>query len=166
MNVLSAPLVLVGPMGVGKTTIGKKLAHLWNVPFIDTDALIVKEHGEISKIFETRGEAFFREVETNALKHSLVAPAVIATGGGIILSEENRTLLRNQQVIYLVTNGKHISHRLQGTRRPLLKNGVSDWQKIYQERKPLYELVAKHTIETSNLPLKSIISAIEGLNLA
>ncbi len=163
MKRMTAPIVLIGPMGVGKSTIGKKLAHAWQVPFIDTDNLIASENGDITTIFETFGEAHFRALETAVLADALGQAAVIATGGGVVLSETNRQLLDGENVVYLSTDGKHMQNRLQGTKRPLLKNGFADWQKIYNERKDLYRMVARHEIDTSNLPLKAIVSKIEEL---
>jgi shikimate kinase len=156
-------VILVGPMGVGKTTIGKKLAHEWGLPFIDTDNVVIEKHGAIDTIFENQGEQAFRQFETEALKSSLTKIAVIATGGGVVLSQENRKLLKAQLVIYLKTNGKHMASRIAGSKRPLLQNGMSDWNRIYEQRKELYSQVATHTIDTSDLPLKSIVLEIRGL---
>jgi shikimate kinase len=157
-------IVLVGPMGVGKTTIGKKLARSLELPFIDTDQVIVRDHGEIPKLFETLGEAGFRRIEEDAVLKAISSPAVVATGGGAVLSSQTRTALTQTSVVYLSTDGNHMSSRLSGGSRPLLKNGMSDWRKIYESRRPLYEQVADLTVDTSKLPLRSIVDIIlEGL---
>jgi shikimate kinase len=159
------PVVLVGPMGVGKTTVGKKLAKRLDLPFVDTDAVITKNHGDISAIFADRGEPAFREIESDVLVSLLNEPAVISTGGGAVLHEKSREALSLATVVYLSTDGKHISSRLKGGNRPLIKNGISDWRKIYSSRKPLYEQVADLTVDTSNSSLLQTIEAIvEGLN--
>ena len=159
------PVVLVGPMGVGKTTVGKKLAKRLELPFIDTDAVITKNHGDISAIFADHGEPAFREIESDVLVSLLNEPAVISTGGGAVLHEKSREALSLATVVYLSTDGKHIASRLKGGNRPLIKNGISDWRQIYNSRKPLYEQVADLTVDTSNSNLLQTIDAIlEGLN--
>ena len=160
----SKPVVLVGPMGVGKTTIGKKLAKRLDLPFIDTDAVITRHHGDISEIFERRGEPAFRELESDTLVPLLAEPSVISTGGGAVLHERTREALAMATVVYLSTDGKHIASRLRGGKRPLIKNGISDWRQIYNSRKPLYEQVADITVDTSSSSLVQTIDAIlEGL---
>ena len=159
------PVVLVGPMGVGKTTVGKKLAKRLELPFVDTDAVITKNHGDISAIFADHGEPAFREIESDVLVSLLNEPAVISTGGGAVLHEKSREALSLATVVYLSTDGKHIASRLKGGNRPLIKNGISDWRQIYNSRKPLYEQVADLTVDTSNSNLLQTIDAIlEGLN--
>jgi shikimate kinase len=147
-------------MGVGKTTIGKKLAKRLEVPFVDTDVLITNAHGEIPEIFENQGEAIFRTYEEQALKDALKANQVIATGGGAVLSGENQRALETATVIYLSTNGLHMRARLSNGNRPLLKNGMTDWKEIYESRKPLYERLATFEIDTSAAGLGKIIDTI------
>jgi shikimate kinase len=154
-------LVLVGPMGVGKTTVGKKLARSLKVPFLDTDSVVVGTHGPIENIFAEYGEPFFRSLEEAALAESIKAPAVVATGGGAVLSELNRKALKSVTVIYLSTDGRHIKSRLKGTKRPLMKNGFDDWIRIYDERKPIYESIADLTINTSGQSLSSTVNEIK-----
>lgn len=148
-------------MGVGKTTVGKKLAKALKVPFIDTDALVVADHGEISAIFETQGEPAFRAIEEEAVMRAIQEPAVVATGGGVVLSERTRERLKAATVVYLSTDGRHIKARLVGGKRPLLKNGFEDWTRIYEERKPIYESVADVTINTSGQSLAATLAAIK-----
>jgi shikimate kinase len=157
----SSVVVLVGPMGVGKTTVGKKLAKALKIPFIDTDAVVVAEHGEISQIFETQGESAFRALEEAAVAAAINEPSVVATGGGVVLSELTRERLKAATVVYLSTDGRHIKSRLTGGKRPLLKNGFDDWTRIYDERKPIYESVADITINTSGQSLAATLAAIK-----
>jgi shikimate kinase len=162
MTEKSQVIVLVGPMGVGKTTVGKKLARALKLPFIDTDALIVAEHGEISNIFETEGEPAFRRYEEDAMAHAISAPAVVATGGGAVLSALTQERLKEQAtVVYLSTDGRHIKSRLVGGKRPLVKNGFDDWIRIYDERKPVYNAVADYTVNTSGQSLSTTINEIK-----
>lgn len=160
---MGAAVVLVGPMGVGKTTIGKKLAKQLGKSFLDTDKEIVKQHGSIAKIFEKSGEQHFRALETEFLLSALASDSVVATGGGVVTQERNRDALRDSFVIYLSTNGRHIASRLLAGRRPLLKNGIADWKRIYEERKPFYQQVATVEIETSSKALNSVVSEIVDL---
>lgn len=154
--------MLIGPMGVGKTTVGKKLARQLKLPFIDTDAVIVAAHGEIAKIFETEGEPAFRRYEEDAMAHAISTPAVVATGGGAVLSQLTRDRLKDQAtVVYLSTDGRHIKSRLVGGKRPLVKNGFEDWIRIYDERKPIYEATADQTVNTSGQSLSATIQEIK-----
>ena len=146
---------------MGKTTVGKKLAKSLGLPFIDTDAVLTKKHGEIAKIFEELGESVFRGYEEDAVLESLSSHAVIATGGGAVLSERTREALAVATVIYLSTDGRHISGRLSNGNRPLLKKGVSDWRAIYEARRALYEQVADITADTSGSSLAATILFIK-----
>jgi len=147
-------------MGVGKTTIGRKLAKALKLPFIDSDNLIVEEHGPIPAIFEELGESEFRRLEENALAKAIGQPAVVATGGGAVLSALTRERLKAVTVLYLSTDGKHIASRLKNGNRPLIQNGVEDWRRIYAERKPLYLATADFEINTSGQPINSSIQEI------
>ncbi|MFM7013724.1 MAG: shikimate kinase [Actinomycetota bacterium] len=157
---MKSPIVLIGPMGVGKTTIGKKLAKALDLNFVDTDAIITKRDGSIPKIFETQGEDFFRVRESEALKLALTEGGVVATGGGIILRQENREELKNAFVIYLETDGRHIAARLVAGKRPLIKNGAEDWKRIYEQRKPLYESSCDLKISTNGKTLSKVVAEI------
>ena len=153
-------IVLVGPMGVGKTTVGKKLSRALKVPFSDTDAMVVEAHGPIDEIFKSRGEEIFREFEYEALARALSYPGIVATGGGAVLLEKSQELLKGATVIYLATDGKHIGSRLRKGSRPLIKNGLDDWRRIYDSRKEIYTKVADFEINTSGHPLVQTISEI------
>jgi shikimate kinase len=147
-------------MGVGKTTIGRKLAKALKLQFIDTDNLITDEHGPIPAIFEERGEAVFRRFEEDAMEKAIRSSAVVATGGGAVISELTRKRLKAVTVIYLSTDGKHIASRLKNGNRPLIQNGVEDWRRIYDERKPLYLETADFEINTSGQPINASIKDI------
>jgi shikimate kinase len=157
---LNRPVVLIGPMGVGKTTIGKKLAKRLDVAFVDTDVLITDAHGEIPKIFEDSGEPKFREYEEEALREAMKTNQIVATGGGAVLSGTNQRALEEATVIYLSTNGLHMRSRLSNGNRPLLKNGMADWKEIYEARRPLYERLATFEIDTSAAGLGKTIDSI------
>lgn len=157
---LDRAIVLVGPAGVGKTTVGKKLASSLGKTFIDTDSLFVKDHGEISEFFNTHGESAFRALEEDYLQHALIPGAVVATGGGIVLSARNREQLKNAIVIYLATDGTHMAKRISQGNRPLLRNGIEDWKRLYSQRKALYEQIADITIDCSGHPIRQSVTEI------
>ena len=157
---LQRPIVLIGPMGVGKTTIGKKLGRRLGLPFVDTDVIVTNAHGDIPEIFEKEGESAFRNYEEQALREALEVVQVVATGGGAVLSGTNQRVLENAVVIYLSTSGLHMKSRLENGNRPLLKNGIADWKAIYETRKPLYERLATFEIDTSAAGLGKTMDAI------
>jgi len=157
---ITRPVVLIGPMGVGKTTIGRKLAKKLELNFVDTDVLVTKGHGAIDQIFEHQGEEAFRKFEEEAVKLALSEVQVIATGGGAVLSSLSQERLQAAIVIYLSTNGRHMKSRLEKGNRPLLKNGMDDWNRIYEQRKPIYERICTFEIATSEVGLAQTISNI------
>lgn len=150
-------LVLIGPTGAGKTTIGRKLAHFLHLPFYDVDEELEKSTGvSVNLIFDIEKESGFRQRESRMLEALLKRPAaVIATGGGVVVTENNRQLLKNHPalVIYLQTSVERQLQRLShDKRRPLLQ--VPDREHRLQEmariRNPLYESVSDLTITTGN----------------
>jgi shikimate kinase len=158
-----ASIVLVGPMGSGKTTLGKRLAKELQLEFLDTDKLIARDHGAITKIFSEKGEEHFRNLETQYLRDSLDGSAVIATGGGIVIREENRGLLKGQVVVFLDTDSEHVLGKINLSKRPLLKDNPERWEEIYNERKPLYESVATATVYTGGRSIKTLIQELKEL---
>ena len=161
MTPKNAVVVLIGPMGVGKTTIGKKLAKALGFPFRDTDALVVQKHGSIPMLFETIGESGFRDLEEAVVAEAIQTEGVVATGGGAVLRQSTRDRLKSATVFYLSTDGRHMASRLANGNRPLLQNGIEDWRRIYDERKPIYEATADYVINTSNQSLASAIDEIK-----
>lgn len=157
---MKEPFVLIGPMGVGKTTVGKKLARELGKDFRDTDKVITAEHGSIEMLFEHLGEDGFREIESSVLAVCLDGDGVIATGGGVVTVPSNRELLSDHSVIYLSSNGKHVPARVSKRNRPLLASGESSWQEIYDKRRNLYESVAKAEVDTSGKTVGQIVAEI------
>ncbi len=162
-NALNKAIVLIGPMGVGKTTVGKKLAKVLRVPFIDTDAIVTAKYGDISKIFEEQGEAVFRSFEEDAVAEAISSPAIVATGGGAVLSERTRERLKDKTVVYLSSDGRHMGSRLKNGNRPLIKNGLDDWRRIYDQRRSTYEAVANFEVMVSGLSLSAAVAKIREL---
>lgn len=153
-------IVLVGPMGVGKTTVGRKLAASLEMDFRDTDLIFKSKHGAIDEFFSSRGEAAFRELEGEIVEQAISEPGVVATGGGAVLREKTREKLKQATVVYLSTDGTHVAQRLRQGGRPLIQNGFADWKRIYNERKPLYEAVADITIDCSGQPIRDTVAEI------
>ena len=159
-------IVLTGFMGVGKTTIGRKLSLRLGYFFIDTDEYIENEQGcSIRDIFQYAGESCFRDLETCLLKKlQHIQNTVLSTGGGIILRAENRKLLRELgKVVYLQISAEILSKRLrQDQSRPLLKTEEYPQQKIHSmllERSPLYEQ-ADVAVQTINGHPNQIVTRI------
>jgi shikimate kinase len=141
---LGRPIVLVGMMGVGKSTVGRKLAALLHLPFRDADDEIEQAaQMTVSEIFERFGEAYFRGGERRVIARLLAAsPAVIATGGGAFAQEDTRKLILDGGVaVWLDSDVDTIVERV-GRRdtRPLLKNGEPREivARLKAEREPLY----------------------------
>ncbi len=134
-------IFLTGFMGAGKTSIGVQLAQQMKVPFIDMDREIETTCGSsISNIFKEKGEEYFRKQEELCLEKIIQnnENAVIATGGGVIKSEKNRSLMKkNGLTVFLDVSLENIIRRIgHTTHRPLLK--ASNLATIYKERRPLY----------------------------
>ena len=159
----TSPLVLVGPMGAGKTSIGRRVAKALGIRFIDTDAVIQREHGPIEQIFETHGESTFRAWEREAIQNALGwGGVVVSLGGGAVLNADTRADLATCDVVMLTVDPRVVAGRIQGTARPLLtgEDPMERWRRIWQERRPLYESVADITIDTSTDPLQHVVDEI------
>ena len=159
-------IILVGPMGAGKTTIGRQLAKKLSKEFYDSDHEIEKHTGaDVSLIFELEGEEGFRKRESQLLKE-LVSNKniVLSTGGGAVLDPENRKLLSdNGIIIYLKSTAEKLYRRIaDDKRRPLIQTDdrLNKIKKILEEREPLYQSLANEIIETKELSIKQITQKI------
>ena len=162
-------IVLVGPMGSGKSHVGRLLAARLGLAFVDVDARIEADAGmPIPAIFAGEGEAGFRERERVALADVLAQDAqVIATGGGAVLADANRAAMRDgARVVYLQVDRDTQLARLAGdTARPLLQ-GQDHAQRLAQlqaQREPLYRSTAHFTLDASKLAPEQAAEAIEQL---
>lgn len=159
-------IFLIGPMGSGKSTIGKVLSERLEYDFYDTDKLVEKVVGKkIKEIFEQNGEQYFRLIESEELnKTRKLKKAVIATGGGIIENEENRSFLKEEKkVIFLDSSVQRQYDRTkESQKRPLLNNGDSMkiLKNLYQKRLSFYEEVSKLKISMDNLTEGKILEKI------
>lgn len=157
---------LIGPMGSGKSAVGRLLARLLDAPFQDSDAEIERRTGvDISYIFDREGEDGFREREREVIDElTRLEPIVLATGGGAVLREENRRCLAERgHVVYLQTSVEQQVHRVRHAKhRPLLANvdpGIK-LEELMSERAALYRSIADHTVSTDGRKVQSVADEI------
>jgi shikimate kinase len=158
---LALPIVLVGPMGAGKSRVGHRLATSVDAPFIDTDLRIAERYGPIDEIFDREGEEYFRIVEREVVAEALREEAVISLGGGAVLHPDTRDDLAGLAVVWLQVSREAVRPRLAGGTRPMIADGGLDqWSAILEARGPLYEAVADLSIDTSRRSVARIVDAI------
>jgi len=158
---LALPIVLVGPMGAGKSRVGHRLARSVDAPFIDTDLRIAERYGPIDEIFEREGEEYFRIIEREVVAEALREEAVISLGGGAVLHPDTRDDLAGLAVVLLQVSREAVRPRLAGGNRPLIADGGLDrWSAILEQRRPYYEGVADLSIDTSRRSVARIVDAI------
>jgi shikimate kinase len=157
-------LVLVGPPGAGKTTVGTRVAQRLDVPFRDTDQDIESTAGRsIADIFVDDGEPRFRELERAAVEVALTDHrGVLALGGGAVLDPDTRQRLTDHQVIYLSVGLAAAAKRVGLARdRPVLAlNPRAQLHQLLEARRPLYESVATATVPTDKRPVDEIVSEV------
>jgi shikimate kinase len=159
-------IYLIGLMGAGKTTIGRQLARTLKLPFYDSDKAIEESTGvDIPTIFEFEGEEGFRDREQKMLQQlTKMQGIILATGGGAILREENRKLLKeNGFIVYLQCSVDRILERTRrDSQRPLLNtdNPRERIETLFAQREPLYLSCADYKIDTGVLQSKVVVSHI------
>lgn len=158
----SGNIFLIGPMGAGKTTIGRQLAHMLEKTFVDVDQEIEKRTGvSIPTIFDIEGESGFRDREVAVIEAiSGGLGLVIATGGGAVLREENRAVMKSRgTVVYLRADTETLFERTRRDRnRPLLQteNPRGKIAELLQIREPIYLELADVVVETGQRPPSSV----------
>jgi shikimate kinase len=161
-----ASVFLIGPMGSGKTAVGRALARALGMPFYDSDAEVERRTGvDIPFIFEKEGEAGFRVREREAIEALTQLPRIVlATGGGAVLLPENRRLLAARGcVVYLETSVTQQADRVRhGRNRPLLQQGdIADrLGALMDVRSPLYSEIADLTVSTDGRRVPTVTEEI------
>ena len=154
--------ILLGFMGAGKSTIARSL----NPNYLDMDALIEKRLGmSIAEFFTEKGEEAFRQVESEVLADLLQRDQIVSTGGGVVVSQKNRDLLKtNSDNIYLKADFETLYHRIaadKDNQRPLfLNNSKEELAAIFQERQAWYEEVASRILDVTELSPEEIIEEL------
>ena len=153
-------IVFIGMPGCGKTTVGEIVAQKLGFQFIDVDAMIEEDYGAIPELF-ARGEDYFRQCETDcAKKAARMQGAVIATGGGIILRDENMLALgETGTIIFLDRPVENILGDIVSETRPLLADGKERLHNLYEQRIALYNKYADIIIDSS----KELEQVIDGI---
>jgi shikimate kinase len=162
-------LIIIGPMASGKSVVGKKLSKRMGLNFFDTDEQIEQKAGvTISWIFDVEGEEKFRDRESEILSTVIKEDnCIISTGGGIVLREENRALLKKGTGIYLKTSiQSQLERTMNDKDRPLLQN-IDNKEEALREiaklRNPIYESCCEITIEETNSPNDAVDKIVEKL---
>jgi shikimate kinase len=157
---------LIGPMGSGKTAVGRRVAQVLHMPFYDSDAEIERRTGvDIPFIFEKEGEAGFRQREHETLAVlAALERIVLATGGGAVLLPQNRELLASRgRVVYLQTSVAQQAHRVRyGRHRPLIAEGdpAQRLGQLMDARAPLYEGIADFVVPTDGRRVQHVAEAV------
>jgi shikimate kinase len=157
---------LIGPMGSGKTAVGRQLAKLLHLEFHDSDVEVERRTGvDIPYIFEKEGEAGFREREREVIDSlTLLGDVIIATGGGAVLLQQNREHLSSRgRVVYLRTGiEQQLERTRHGRQRPLLytDDPESRLRELMEHRAPLYEAIAHVTVPTDGRHVRAVAEEI------
>ena len=157
-------VILIGPMGSGKTTIGSLLAQKLNLEFRDTDQIIEREEGKtVSQIFLDEGEDAFRVIEKRVLRQELLTDGtVLSLGGGAPISIDAQSALKAiaSHILFLDISLSTVAPRIGFNRdRPLLLNNPrGQWQTLMEARRPIYEAIADTTINVDDKSEEEIVT--------
>jgi shikimate kinase len=160
----SPVLILIGPPGAGKSTVGPLLAGLLGADFLDTDTAVEEVAGKpVSDIFISDGEAAFRELERAAVARTIASHrGILALGGGAVMDPGTRQLLAGQRVVYLETGFRAAAHRtgLDAPRPLLIGNPRARMKELLEERLPVYEALAWVRVNTDDRAPQEIADEI------
>jgi len=163
---MAQSVILIGPPGSGKSTIGKALSRKTGQSFTDTDDVIEERTGmNISQIFVDKGEPWFRELEAEVLQSELAKlDGILSLGGGAPLSDKAQSLLNSIPIakVYLDVSLATAAPRVGFNRdRPLLLNNPrGTWQELMEKRRPIYEALATHIVKVDERAPKDIVDEI------
>ena len=162
----SKHILLIGMMGAGKSSVGKRLADKLDLPFFDVDAWIEDEEGlSIAAIFDTRGESAFRDLEVRVLTSFLANPhaSVLAVGGGAVTESRNRTVMSAQTCVWLRASDATLVSRVgNGSDRPLLmgKDPATELARLSKVREPMYTEVADVIVDVDELTIDDVVDSV------
>ncbi|MFF2031440.1 shikimate kinase [Arthrobacter sp. NPDC058192] len=160
-------MVLIGPMAVGKSAIGHQLAQHLGSAFVDTDAVVVAQHGSIAEIFASRGEHAFRELEARAVSRAIEeaggSSTVISLGGGAVLDSGTQQLLGRCTVVYLECDAETVAERIaRNSGRPLLAgDAMGRWRTLFATRQPVYERLADLVLDVRSGSVPELARRLE-----
>ncbi len=167
---IDRPIVLVGLMGTGKSTIGRKLSELLELDFVDADDAIVEAaHMSISDIFEQFGEPYFRDGERRVLARLMEERhGIIATGGGAFINDETRALILSEAIAVWIDCDLDVlvERTSRKDTRPLLRDGdpKAILAKLFEERAPLYRQAPIHVSSESGPHIQTALAIIKAIN--
>ena len=156
---------LIGLPGGGKSTVGRQLARRLHTDFVDSDAVIERRLAmPIRDVFERMGEPYFRDTEKDVIDDLTRGNGVLATGGGAVLAQSNRDLLRRRSIVfYLSSTPAELLRRLRfDSKRPLLQvdDPLERLRQVYVERDPLYRETAHYVIETGRPSVSTLVNMV------
>lgn len=161
MKDLGKNIILIGMPGAGKTTLGKLLSNITGFRFIDSDAFIEEKTGEsITDLFQI-GEDYFRNIESDAYKEIADSEdTIVSTGGGVVKRSENIVALKKSGTVYYIDRAvEDITHDIEVSHRPLLKDGLERLHALKAEREALYQEAADFVVKNDK-PLEEIAAEI------
>ena len=163
---LQKPVFFVGFMGAGKTSTARKLARMAGIAAVDMDTYIVRrEQKSVTQIFETVGEDGFRAIETAVLRELAAKdPMLISCGGGVVLREENRQILKSAGfTVYLQVTAREAASRISDLSTRPLFGDLENAQRVIDSRLALYEEVADAVVDTAGHGSSSIARTVQGI---
>lgn len=157
-------VVLIGPPGAGKSTIGRRLARALNLPLVDSDELIEQESGQAcGSVFAELGEEAFRELEARHVANALSTGGVVSLGGGAVLTESTRVLLSRHTVVWIDLSAEEGIRRTAGdTTRPVLEaaDPAAHYRNLLETRDPYYREVADYRVRSDRRSPQQMVADI------